>query len=584
MIFNKFRIYEKEDLFTKEMFHKLLVPALISSIGMAFGDMADALVVGNQMGAVGLAAISLCLPIFMFMNVFIYAWGIGGFIRYGRLLGEGNTEEAINCFNSVMYGALIFSVTCAVLGNVFMPELISMLGASANNPELYGATMNYSRIIITGLPLFFLAYVSNYFLSCDGSEKWATIGFTIANIVDITLNIVFVLIFKFGVAGAALSTVIGQLIAFIIYLVAFLDKKRTLKFKLIKPQLKEIIDCFKNGLSTSVQYVWSFIFILAANNVLIRESGENAVAVFDMLQNASYLIVYIFEAVEKAIQPIISTYVGECNVQGINYCKKISLFEGSVLGLIVSMVIALFAGLVCKMFGLDTPELLEMGNNALRIYCVSTLFAGFNMIIAAYEQAVYKEKMAYIITSLRGGIILIPCMILFSLGSIENFWWIYAVTETVTFVVFFIVRKVMHEKDMFTGMDVFEKIIRSRNEDLNKLLGEVEEYCDIHDIEPKKAYMVNMAVEELLVVIMKFAFKYRENGFVKLTILKRNDDVEIHIRDNAGRFNPFTVQTKKVSDMDEDAIDTMGIMMLKKKSKELYYRNYQGFNNVVVKL
>ena len=88
------------------MFYKMLIPSLISSVGFALSDMADALVVGQRMGETGLAAISLCLPIYMLMNVITDAFGIGGGVRFSCLLGEGNEDEAVRCFNRIWKTAI----------------------------------------------------------------------------------------------------------------------------------------------------------------------------------------------------------------------------------------------------------------------------------------------------------------------------------------------------------------------------------------------------------------------------------------------------------------------------------------------
>ena len=92
----------KKDYFTPRMFYKLLIPSVFSSLGFALADMADALVIGQKVGATGLAAISLCLPLFMIINIFMDGLGIGGSIHFSQKLGEGENKKAVDCFKSLI--------------------------------------------------------------------------------------------------------------------------------------------------------------------------------------------------------------------------------------------------------------------------------------------------------------------------------------------------------------------------------------------------------------------------------------------------------------------------------------------------
>ena len=86
----------KKDYFISKMFYRLLIPSMFSSLGFALADMVDALVLGQKIGATGLAAISLCLPVFMLINLFMDGFGIGGSVRFSQYLGEGNAKDAVN--------------------------------------------------------------------------------------------------------------------------------------------------------------------------------------------------------------------------------------------------------------------------------------------------------------------------------------------------------------------------------------------------------------------------------------------------------------------------------------------------------
>ncbi|MDR1136861.1 MAG: polysaccharide biosynthesis C-terminal domain-containing protein, partial [Synergistaceae bacterium] len=298
------------DRFTAKIFRRLWIPTIVSSVGWALSDIADAVVVGQRMGSVGLAAISLILPVYMINCAFAHGFGIGGSVRYSKLLGDGKAEEAVSSFNCVTQTALVVSALTAVLGNIFMEDLLRVLGTVPADGTLYAATKSYLRILVTATPLFYLSNLLNYYLRNDDNGKLAGIGSVAGNLLDIALNVLFVLALGMGTAGAALSTAIGQVAAILVYMPGVFGKHSVLRIKKAEFAPGYAFCVFGEGFAGSVQYLFSLIFITLSNNYLIRAGNETSVAVFDMLQNAAYLILYLYEGTVRTMQPLVSTYHG----------------------------------------------------------------------------------------------------------------------------------------------------------------------------------------------------------------------------------------------------------------------------------
>ncbi len=240
-----------KDNFTGKMFRRLWIPAMVSSFGWALSDMADAVVVGQKLGGVGLAAISLILPVYMINCVFAHGLGLGGSVKFSQLMGEGKEDEAKRCFGGIFWLAVILSLATALLGNVFMEGLLRILGTKAADGELYTATKGYLRILVSATPLFYMSNIFNYFLNNNESQKLGGLGSVTGNVIDISMNVVFVIFMNLGAPGAALATVVGQVVAISIYLPGFFKKTGSLKFSL--PNLTDIKNAFaplKAGLAT----------------------------------------------------------------------------------------------------------------------------------------------------------------------------------------------------------------------------------------------------------------------------------------------------------------------------------------------
>ena len=574
-----------KDQFTGKMFGRLLVPALVSSLALAAGDMADAIVVGQKMGATGLAAISLALPVYMVINVFVHGLGIGGSVKYSKLLGEGKREEALLCFNQILELAFFGSLILAVLGNLFLEPFLAVLGVKAEDGALFLASRDYVRIILCGMPVLFLSYVLNYFLRNDDNQKLASIGFTVGNLSDFGMNVLFVLILDYGASGAALSTVLGQLISVVIYLPGIFGKKHILHLKFGKIEWKNAFGCFKTGLSTSVQYIWQMLFLLIANHTLMYYSGENGVAVFDMVQNISYLVLYLYDGTAKAMQPLVSTYQGERNKKGSQSIKRMGLFYGSVMGLIASLILALFPEAMCFVFGLEGETIVSMAAWAIRIYCIGGVFGGINILLEGYYQSCEKEGLAFWLATLRGAVVLIPCTILFAPFGLVRFWFLFPITEIVSLLIFFILKKIRREQETFDMERVYSKTIEGKNENLGDMVQEVDEFCEKWNADRKQQYYVTMTVEEICLLIIQKAFGKQSGGYIQITLIALPDSgFELHIRDNARIFNPFSVETKRASMEGNYDMDAMGMLVIKQKAKHFFYRQYQGFNSLIVRI
>ena len=154
----------------------------------------DAIVVGQRLGSVGLASISLILPIYMVNCMLIHGLGLGGSIHYSRLSGDGKTQEAVNSFRGVLLLSMIFGVALAILGNIFIDPLLSLLGTKKADGTLFKGTKDYLQVLLASTPLFYLSNLLNYYLRNDENQHLAGIGSVTGNICDILFNILLVLI------------------------------------------------------------------------------------------------------------------------------------------------------------------------------------------------------------------------------------------------------------------------------------------------------------------------------------------------------------------------------------------------------
>ncbi len=573
---------EKQNIFSDKMFRQLWLPSMVMAFGLSLGDMADAIVVGQKMGATGLAAVSLALPLYMVMNVFIHSFGIGGSVKFSVLLGKGKKKEAVQSFNQVFGLTILVSIICGILGNIGIVPFLHILGVNSGDGAVYDACKEYVRILLCGMPILFASYIMNYYLRNDDHQKLAAVGFTIGNLSDFLMNIIFVLVLDMGVFGAAISTILGQGIAILIFIPGFFGKKGTARFHISKMPLRDVAEtlrCFRVGFSSSIEYVWQFIFLLIINRSLMYYAGENGVAVFDMVQSMSYLVTYVYEYTAKAMQPLLSTYSGECNLTGVRYIFKKGLRYGSAVGIVISLFLFAFPSLICRIFGLDGAELISMGSTAIRIYCLGGFVGGVNTLLENYYQSREDEKPAYVLSTLRSAVVKIPVAVLLIPFGMPMLWLFYPLNEYLTLGIFKLVEK-KYAKPEISEERVYNCVIENKISDFSSLLEEVQAFCEKWGADMKQQYFVNMAAEEVCQMIMRHAFIGEEDNYIEITLIAKEDqEMELHFRDNANDFDPFSQEVNPDAEM-----DVMGIRVVKEKSKEFFYRRFQGFNTTIMRI
>ena len=582
----------REDSFTKKIFYRFFFPAVGASICLGLANLADALCVGMVMGEAALAAISLVTPIYMVFNVLHLGMAVGGSVIFAQLMGGGKVKQAVNVFRQMLLMALVVSAALAVLGEIFVDPLIVLLGADPAQGMVYEMTRSYAVRLLAAAPLFFLNMIFYYFLRCDDGERRASVGLAVSNLLDVGLSFVFVLGFKMGINGAVYSTIVGVGAAVLIYLPHFFKKANILSLRLARPDFKVMAQCYRTGFSSSSQYIWQFLFFLVINNLLISRHGESGLAVFNVVLNISYLVVGLFDGVAATIQPLAATFHGERNRQAERDTLRLGLKWGGALGALLLGMVALGAPQVGRLFGLS-EEMAGMGALALRTYCVGGIGVGTSMLLSSYWQAVGKEHQTMVLTFLRSFAVYLAFAVPLAMGPLAYFWLVYPATEGVSLAIVAVWRMVVNRRNrlQIVNLDeapIFHRMLQQDLQELSGLLEECEEFCALQGASMQQTFFVTMAVEEMSQAIFAHAQESGRSGiYIQITLFQSEPGVfDLHIRDNAMAFDPFSLRTNKISEADSEelAMDSMGVLMVKKKAKEFYYRHFQGFNTLLVRI
>lgn len=573
---------QHKDHFTPRMFHRLLAPSLAYSLGLAFAAMADAIVIGWQMGVTGLAALCFSLPLHTMLLAFVHGLGLGGSTRYARLLAEGKPAQATDCFNRVLQAGLAASVLLAALVNLFPQAILELLGTTPADGTLYTAAKGYLCLIASGAPLFLLKYVLNDFLRSDDNQRLATRGSLYGNAIRIALDLVLVPGLGMGTAGAAGATLIGLSVSVLCYMPALFAKDRTLHLAAARPNPRETLSCLKSGLPAAAPYLYRMVFFLFANHLLLHLEGENSVAVFAVVQSTAYLILYIYIGAAKAAQPLFRTFYGEKNLPAARRALAFALRWGLYAGSTAAALIFLFPGLICSAFGLHEEVLHYLGAPALRLYALSSIGAGVSMVLHTYYRSIHEEQNAFIITLLRNFVILLPCTVFFA-TSLPQFWWLYPVTELLSLLLLFVWRCLTGRERLFDAARVYALTMHGSSREFTAMAGGIAAFCDRWQAAPRQRYFVSMAAAETCSAFLEQAPGHIAEIQITLAALE-DGDFELHIRDNTDFLDSFSAQADRLGGKGALDMEAVGMQVIRQQAKEFSYQQYESFSTLVVRI
>lgn len=416
---------------TRKIFITMLAPTILMNLTTAIGSLADTVIIGHYLDDMSLSVVTFATPIYMIINMFSALFAVGGCIAMSIDSGKGEKQTANKAFSISMELLLLTGIILFFAGMFFSSTITGWLGAGEDVFEL---VQIYSRIILMGGPVFVLNIGLAFFVRNDGRPTLSMVGMFLSIISDIILNVVFVGMLDMGVAGAAYSTVLGQLVSVLVISSHFFSSKNTLKFKFAFDKM--VLRIIKNGGSTALHFVYQFLTILIINHFLSNLAGTNGVVIYTVVFNLSTISLSVFEGISQTIQPMVSNYYGEKSFKNIKESLRLAFITTIIICGTVTILLEIAPQVVPIIFGIDDAVLIQKSATAVRIYATSMIIMTVNVVIGYYLQSTEQNLMSAVIISLRCLVIFLSAtLVLGKLFGMNGVWAAYTVSESLTFVI-----------------------------------------------------------------------------------------------------------------------------------------------------
>lgn len=388
----------------------------------------DGLFVSNFAGKTAFAAVNLIMPFLMILAAIGFMAGTGGSAVVAKALGEGKRNEANRYFSMIVLFAALAGAALGILGIIFMRSAAHLAGAEEQTAEL---CVLYGRIVIAALPAFMLQNVfQSFFVTAEKPKLglWMTVAAGTANMV---LDLLFVGIFKWGVAGAAAATAISQLIGGCAPVVYFLSKNTSL-LRLVKPvfNARVLIKTCTNGSSELMTNLSMSLVNMLYNYQLIKAVGESGVAAYGVIMYVNFIFTAIYIGYSIGSAPIAGYNYGAENTAELrSLFKKSMIIIGTAGVVLTASAIALAPSLSAVFVGYDR-ELYEMTVRGFIMYSLAFVPMGFNIFGSAFFTALSNGFVSALISFLRTLVFqLVSVLVLPLVLGLDGIWLSVAAAE-----------------------------------------------------------------------------------------------------------------------------------------------------------
>ncbi|MHC1750770.1 MAG: MATE family efflux transporter [Cellulosilyticaceae bacterium] len=418
---------------TKKLFFKYLLPSISATLVTSIYVLADTIMIGKGVGASGIAALNLILPVFTLFFGTGLLLGVGGSVLMSVANGTGNKKLANTYFtNAVIVGALI-AVIYLILGRTLLTPIGYKLGCSDNNIALF---TTYGKYLVTFCPVFVFASLLQAFVRSDNAPQKSMIAVVTGGVINIIVDYIFIFKMGMGMAGGAIATVMGSTATMLILLTHFFSKQNTMKILKGSVNIKIINKIIHSGLPSFLVEMASGIVVMLFNLQILKYVGESGVVVYSIIANTSIVAMSLFNGVSQGAQPIMAMNYGANQTKRVSEVRRTGAITAVMIGVAIFLLGFSFPEIAVNIFIKPTPEIMGMAKSAIRIYFVAFLMMSLNIFYSAYFQSILKPKMSLIICILRGLIICIALVyILPVFMGITGIWLVMPITEMATLIV-----------------------------------------------------------------------------------------------------------------------------------------------------
>lgn len=418
----------------KLIFIKYVSFNMLSMVGLSCYILADTLFIANGVGSVGLTALNLILPLYTIISALGLLLGVGSATRFSILKVQGKEKEASRYFTTAMKLGLMFAIPISIFGIIFAENIMVFMGADL---EVITIATTYLRTFIIFAPFFILQQIIVTFVRNDNNPRLASFAMLTGTLFNIIFDYILIFPCQLGMFGAALATGFSPIVTIIICSLHVIWKQNHFHFLPTRMSINEIWQIASIGISSFVTELSGGIIIFVFNIVILAIGGNIAVASYGIISNLALVVTALYTGIAQGIQPLLSQSYGQHNTRLTHTFLRYALITALLVSGVIYTSMVCFPQIIVSIFNSENNQVMAgIAKAGLPLYFAGFFFAGINMILITYLASTEKIKKSFFISLLRGGVVIIPLVILLSqIFSLTGVWISFPISEGIIMII-----------------------------------------------------------------------------------------------------------------------------------------------------
>ena len=407
--------YEK----ISKLLRSFAVPSITATLVSSLYNIVDQVFIGQGVGYLGNAATNVSYPLSTICLAISLLIGIGSASRFSICLGRGDTDQAAKIAGNGVTLMVLAGILYLVLGEVLLTPMLRIFGATT---EVMPYAQSYASIILIGMPFLILTNGISNLIRADGSPKYSMICMVAGAVVNTILDPIFIFVFQWGMFGAALATILGQILSFLLairYLWAF--RTITLEKECFRPDWRDGLHTLSMGISSSVNQIAITIVQVVLNNSLtyygaMSVYGEDIpLAACGIVMKTNAILLSIIVGISQGVQPIIGFNYGARKYDRVKQAYLLAIRWNFVISAVGFLLFQLFPRPIISIFGSGEELYFDFAVLFMRTFLFMVIVNGVQVLSSSFFTAIGKALKGLLLSLTRQVFFLIPLILILPL-------------------------------------------------------------------------------------------------------------------------------------------------------------------------